>query len=994
MVLNSDEDDDDSNINLEAAQNEEYFPYPDKISMLLDILDNLPRLRLSTHSVKLILWMLKELGHNVPSLNKFRAMQKSLRSECASVPQAHVSDFKNHYHSIPLQESIAKDFSNPQTAPHINLYPERTNGPRSEAWQFDRWIEFSPSQLTPMYSQGLKQFWIEEVAQLSDGTLVIPQNWVYITQKQRRELHSDCSVIDITPNGWTILPAARTVPASKFMYNYDDVIARTGDSFPWHESTSNISRMPNPLRDLAEGDDLYVVMVPLWCDDVSGNKSKQYNKHINIYSVNGSLPGQLLQQEYFVNFVSTSPHATALEQFKSLRDEIRETERKPIRVYNAATGRMCRSILRVPMLPADNPAQSEESSHMGGNSNHPCRKCKVGGSFQETETADGYHCFFCDNESIRRSAEEIKAELSKQLEVAKSGVQARVSELQTESGIKDKITEVWIEKLIIQARAYKAQKLPEAEISARLTDWIEKEPGEKMNPLLDITGLDPSQDTPVEILHTVLLGIMKYIWYMSHTAMTNKELELLAVRLQSTDTDGLTVPPLRAAYMIQYRNNLIGKHFKTLMQILPFHVHSFSKLGLTHFKLVQTVGALGPLLWTSEINELEQYLDDVDVLVGNVLDAFADVAPSKILLKIKIHLLTHLRNDIRRFGPPIRYATEIFEAFNAVFRLCSIYSNHQAPSRDIAIQFSDMGRIKHILSGGYWPRSTSHGNVQWVQASKTVLSLLANVPIIQRHLGWVSHQSADVQAGLSRKKAVKVSWSQTTAAVACTEHSPSDIDWFVGEVPKVVAQSGDICAIGSWAIVQEENVRNSRASHGVVTLERFQLGADIHEDFKCPILHRQIPQSYVAVASTAVKFRFSAQHDCRLANCQPTRHTRQIQERQVTERTQLLLQHSDDDNFVVNMYALHNAMLLRQALPRELSQPIPLYSDRQLRHAEVARILVVDQAKKRAHTQEKTQATRKRKKEEAEKLTQDGTVTEGPTAQPTARPQPQKKQRN
>ncbi|KAJ3726425.1 hypothetical protein DFJ43DRAFT_568517 [Lentinula guzmanii] len=432
---------------------------------------------------------------------------------------------------------------------------------------------------------------------------------------------------------------------------------------------------------------------------------------------------------------------------------------------------------------------------------------------------------------------------------------------------------------------------------------------------------------------------------------------------------------------------------------------------VSHFKLVQTVGALGPLLWTSEIDELEQYLDDVDVLVGNVLDAFADVAPSKILLKIKIHLLTHLRNDIRRFGPPIRYATEIFEAFNAVFRLCSIYSNHQAPSRDIAIQFSDMGRVKHILSGGYWPRSTSHGNVQWVQASKTVLSLLANVPIIQRHLGWVSHQSADVQAGRvtfrSRKKAVKVSWSQTTAAVACTEHSPSDIDWFVGEVPKVVAQSGDICTIGSWAIVQEENDKqaigriseillrgNSRASHGVVTLERFQLGADIHEDFKCPILHRQIPQSYVAVASTAVKFRFSAQHDCRLANCQPTRHTRQIQERQVTERTQLLLQHSDDDNFVVNMYALHNAMLLRQALPRELSQPIPLYSDRQLRHAEVARILVVDQAKKRAHTQEKTQATRKRKKEEAEKLTQDGTVTEGPTAQPTARPQPQKKQRN
>ncbi len=82
--------------------------------------------------------------------------------------------------------------------------------------------------------------------------------------------------------------------------------------------------MPNPLQDLVDTDeDLVVIMVPIWCDDVSGNKSKQFNKHMNLYMVNSNLPGQLLQQEYLVKFVSTSPNASAPEQWSAIRDQIR-----------------------------------------------------------------------------------------------------------------------------------------------------------------------------------------------------------------------------------------------------------------------------------------------------------------------------------------------------------------------------------------------------------------------------------------------------------------------------------------------------------------------------------------------------------------------------------------------------------------------------------------------------------------------------------------------
>ena len=119
-----------------------------------------------------------------------------------------------------------------------------------------------------------------------------------------------------------------------------------------------------------------------------------------------------------------------------------------------------------------------------------------------------------------------------------------------------------------------------------------------------------------------------------------------------------------------------------------------------------------------------------------MLDAFAAIDPSKIIDKIKLRLLPNLPDDIRRFGPPIRYSTEIFECYNAVFRLCSVLSNHQALSRDIANKFASMDRLKHILSGGYWE---SEG--KWVCASPRVRQVLHDESFIQRHLGWVPPDS-------------------------------------------------------------------------------------------------------------------------------------------------------------------------------------------------------------------------------------------------------------
>ncbi|KAK0243536.1 hypothetical protein EDD85DRAFT_919320 [Armillaria nabsnona] len=900
-----------------CTENKDFSPYPNKTACifnlaLLDVLDNLPRLQLSLSHMQLILWLLHELGApDVPSYKTLRAMQKSLWEICGSVPQVHKSGLGNHFYVNDIHDSITQDFFNPEVAKHLQFYPEDTNGPISE--------DYKPSELTPMYSQGLCQFYIDELAQLKDGSYVVPRNWII----RNGELHADCNEAGhFISSGWCLSPTTRSIATTEFMSNYEDITART------------VLEMPNPLRKLTQGDDLYVVMVPIWADDISGNKSKQYNKHINLYAVNSCLPGQLLQQEYFIRFVLTSPHATSPEQFSALRDQVWWIN--PVRCFNTHTKQPCHFILH-------NPQQSEEASHIGGNGNLPCRKCHVGGPYESTESDEGYNAFHYASlcfEGVFRNAQEIRDEIQKQIRQAMYGVNKSVGDMQTASGIKDKVAQHWIEQLLAKAKELKKSQPGRSldSIVEELQKWLDNQPGDKIKPLLDIAGLDPSQDTPVEILHTILLGIVKYIWHMLHTSMSEAVRTLFAVQLQATDIDGLTVPPIHAAYMMQYRNNLIGKHFKTLMQTMAFHIHDIATPA--QFNLMKAVGSLGAMLWVHEIKHMEAYLNDLEVLIGNVLDAFGDVDPAKILIKIKLHLLLHLISDIRRFGPAIHFSTEVFECYNVVFRLCSIYSNHQAPSRDIALKFSSMDRIKHMLSGRYY---WSEKDKRWIQAGKSVLNLLHSEPVIQRHLGWVAPVKL-MQGRIrteSKRKSAPIRWSVTTASKHFVNVAPPPSSlWRCGVT--VTAQNGDKCSPGSWVffkdgsetqcigridelLVHEEGAMQSPAQ--LVTVDCFVLGDSSHPDFECPVLRRADTSlsegsPSKVIESHEIQFLVSVQHDCRLP---------QHQERQETEKMNLAIAHGDDNHFVINMFGLHNSSILQK--------PKPLYTDRKAHHSTLAATL-------------------------------------------------------
>lgn len=95
-----------------------------------------------------------------------------------------------------------------------------------------------------------------------------------------------------------------------------------------------------------------------------------------------------------------------------------------------------------------------------------------------------------------------------------------------------------------------------------------------INPLLEILGLNIHKDTPTEILHTLLLSVVKYYW--GQMAFILDKYHLLAtfqVHLDSVVKDGFGDVTLGADYMVQYKGSIIGGHFKSLAQIMPYLIY-------------------------------------------------------------------------------------------------------------------------------------------------------------------------------------------------------------------------------------------------------------------------------------------------------------------------------------------------------------------------------------------------------------------------------------
>ncbi|KIK75687.1 hypothetical protein PAXRUDRAFT_18776 [Paxillus rubicundulus Ve08.2h10] len=214
-----------------------------------------PRLRFSESQKRSILSWATALGADgLPSLHSLCKTREWIKALFGDPTEKVTASSGNIFYLNSISKAIAMDYANPLMHFSMQDYAEDGQGQMSQDY-------FIPKKFFQVKLGGASE---AEVLALG---------------------HS----ISKTEVGYSVDPELFIVPVSTFARTYKDIKAN-GSEFSKGFTAAHAGLMPNPLREKSGG--RMVLMVPLivFMDDVSGNISKQWNKHHVVYMSNASMP--------------------------------------------------------------------------------------------------------------------------------------------------------------------------------------------------------------------------------------------------------------------------------------------------------------------------------------------------------------------------------------------------------------------------------------------------------------------------------------------------------------------------------------------------------------------------------------------------------------------------------------------------------------------------------------------------------------------------------
>ncbi|KAJ8518506.1 hypothetical protein ONZ45_g4413 [Pleurotus djamor] len=864
---------------------------------------------------------------DVPSVKKMVEINAELQKKCGIKTLKYSGAFGHKYYVNSLPDIIAQEMANPKGWPHLSFYPED-----------------SDNQLTPMLRLGAQDYYIHEPAMLRDGNVVMPIQWFTRGSK----VHAKCWGMEVVDLGtgtskWRVVQRhdyeisqddlMKTFPDlqsdhhyywlpdfNSFLDLYDPV---TKTSTPW---TITDPQLGNRWRALSKGHRTYAFPIWLYCDDTSGNVSKKWNKHNSFLFIPAGLPREK-QKEYNIHFLSTSNKALPVEMLEAVVSQLKSSQEDGIWAWDCVHEE---PVLIIPMILAllgDNPMQSTDASDESSIPSHPHGAVareednesrvsspesaaasdaasdstngadkspsgfKKDGKKRSKKVKETLHQMMTRLSSFikvgqPRSKERTMTALQSQFDQAKlPGSKTRVATMRTETGTKDTYQLHYVEQLFASTKGRHGTDSKAEAIKATLETF----PDNTMSPVWQLDGLDPHQDTPVEILHVVLLGFVKYLWRdIVHVQLKGKtdKLEILKSCLSSFDVSGLGISPLVGKTLVQYAGSLTGRDFRTIAQVAPFVIYDFvSKECLAVWT---SLSKLILLIWQPEIEDIDVFLNTLKTEINHFLLCTAQWTTCWFN-EPKFHILLHLPEHIRRFGPAILFATEAFESYNAVIRAKSVHSNRHAPSRDIARAFAQGNRIRHLLSGGFFP------DIEMAKPPDTFASDRSAWRTINSYLGHAERSLPTTGACVSDRQPPRP-FAETQMALYLQLDVPSQVVGFVS----MVLANNDTCKLNDYVLLRDSG--GWAAFVGMVKEILHNITLPISSP-PSHILTTQTSPTYgmplLGLAGGCLVANFedilctaNAPHNCARNKCQTTGTRNVVQEQESTDLTTPIVMHN------------------------------------------------------------------------------------------------------
>ncbi|KAE8248051.1 hypothetical protein A4X06_0g3997 [Tilletia controversa] len=494
-------------------------------------------------------------------------------------------------------------------------------------------------------------------------------------------------------------------------------ITQSGKELSYRNSATHVlyqnKQLPllNRLRKVAQGRPVYNVPMFAFLDDMSGAVSKRWNKHNVCVVQNAALDLDTMKLDASLKLFTASNDATPQEICQALTQEFESFHRDGTVCWDVERQESVLVFAHLAAILSDNPMAAELASNIGMKGMYSCRCCVFGGNKEYKASEQGLVA--ATKPGQPRTMHTLREDLNKQLDLATTGLKGAWSSQAKSTGVKDKLTSAACKMLVdeFEARRHDEDGPEEDDIEEEINVLKQQviEDQRHWNPLFklfDLTGFDVTKHLPCEILHTVLLGTVKYLNRATMKLLSEGQKKELVAWLTEANTQG--IGQLQAGYLVKHSGSLVEREMKQLCQVMPWALQQIKvDPNVVEVWRAQAILAAGLHSPTLQRSSMTQWKDHLKCALHRFYMAFATFNPRCITLKPKMHLLSHALEDLDRYGTLPVVSTERFEGFNAIVRHASMLSNRKTPSRDIARRISDEETMRDILCDAvYWDSTT------------------------------------------------------------------------------------------------------------------------------------------------------------------------------------------------------------------------------------------------------------------------------------------------